>query len=134
MSNYSSAEFGVWAQTAISADFLFIYLTSLVSVELRRTMCAALDPIALLFSTGARMAVTLPWGALRFQHSQAIRAALSERCKYTTVNKMLSALRGVVKVAYQLGHMSADEYAKSCGKDCSHRIQESLRTSYLSRL
>lgn len=48
-----------------------------------------------------------------FQQIQAIRAQLAKRYQYTTANKMLSALRGVLKAAYSLGYLSPDEYAKA---------------------
>src|SRR5258708_39860301 len=76
-----------------------IYLASLGSELSRQTMLAALDTIAQIISNGGNTVATLQWGALRFQHTQAIRAALSARFKHTTANKMLSALRGVIKVA-----------------------------------
>lgn len=40
---------------------------------------------------------TLPWGALRFQHTQAVR----------------SALRQMLRVAWNLGYMTAEEYQRA---------------------
>src|SRR5947207_11351122 len=90
-----------------------IYLASLGSEHSRRTMHTALETIAQILSQGRSSAADLQWGALRFQHTQAIRAALAEKYAPATANKMLSALRGVVKIAYKLGAMSPDEYAKA---------------------
>src|SRR5579871_5700278 len=90
-----------------------VYLASLGSNQSRRTMRAALDTIAGVLSNGQDTITTFPWGALRFQHTQAVRAALSEKYAPATANKMLSALRGVVEKAYKLGYMSPDDYAKA---------------------
>ena len=55
----------------------------------------------------------LPWGQIRYSHAAAIRAKLAERYAPATTNKMLSALRGVLKEAWRLGHMSAEDYARA---------------------
>ena len=52
----------------------------------RRTMREALEVIAELLSCGACTAETLPWGALRFQHTAAVRSALAERYAPATAN------------------------------------------------
>ena len=75
----------------------------------RRTMRAALDKIAGMLITGAD-ALTINWAALRFQHTAAIRSKLAEQYSAATANKMLSALRGVLKAAWRLGQMSSDDY------------------------
>ncbi len=89
-----------------------VYLGSLARGS-RRTMRQALDTIAAIISNGQADAVTLPWGRVRFQHTAAIRQELAERYTYTTANKMLSALRGTLKAAWQLGQMSGDDYHKA---------------------
>lgn len=53
------------------------------------------------------------WGALRYQHTQAIRAQLAEGYGATTANRHLSALRGVLKEAWRLGYMTAEDYQKA---------------------
>jgi site-specific recombinase XerD len=79
----------------------------------RRTMRQALEVMAgLLLGEGANL-FTCPWGALRFQHTTAIRAALVARYRPATANKMLSALRGVLKMAWRLGQLTAEEYARA---------------------
>ena len=76
----------------------------------RRTLRAALDNIARLATSGRSNALSCNWPALRYQHTQAIRAALAARYAVATVNKHLAALRGVLCEAWKLGHMSADDY------------------------
>jgi site-specific recombinase XerD len=95
-----------------------IYLASL-AVGSRRTMGDGLGIIATLLVPKLQEKTTLerleaiPWGELRFQHSMAVRAALSEKYSYATTNKMLSALRGTIKTAWRLGQMSAEEYQRA---------------------
>ena len=86
-----------------------VYLASLAPGS-RRTMEHALDVIAELITGGRLDRVAMPWGALRYQHTQKIRRDLAERYAPATVNKMLSALRGVLRDAWRLGYMSAEEY------------------------
>src|SRR5258706_4258576 len=76
-------------------------------------MRQALDTIAAILTTGGCDHVTLPWGALRFQHTQAIRAVLQEKYEAATANKMLSALRQTLRAAWNLGYMSAEEYQRA---------------------
>lgn len=89
-----------------------VYLASLAAGS-RRTMRQALDTIASLLTTGGCDHITLPWGALRFQHTQAIRSALQERYEAATANKMLSALRQTLRTAWNLGYLSAEEYQRA---------------------
>lgn len=79
----------------------------------RRTMRQALDVIAALATGEACNADTMPWAALRYEHTQAIRAKLGEVYAARTANKMLSALRGVLKAAWRLGQMDSDTYARA---------------------
>lgn len=95
----------------IDSNPAVIYLSSL-STNSRRTMTNALNTIAYLLTSGHADALLLDWSRLRFQHTSAIRAALTEKYRPATVNKMLSALRGVLKTAWRLGQMSAEEYQR----------------------
>jgi len=79
----------------------------------RRTMREALNTIAALLTQGKCDAETLPWAALRYQHTAAIRAALMERNKPSMANKTLAALRGVLKECWRLGYMTAEDYHRA---------------------
>jgi len=46
---------------------------------------------------------------LRYQHAEAIRGRLAEAYAPATANKMLSAMKGVLKSCWRLGLMTADE-------------------------
>jgi hypothetical protein len=56
---------------------------------------------------------TLPWADLRYQHTQAIRAKLAETRAPAGVNKILAAVRGVLREAWRLGLIDAEEYERS---------------------
>ena len=75
----------------------------------RRTMRTSLENIARLASAGKVSALDFPWWMLRYQHSEAIRGRLAESYAPATANKMLSAMKGVLKSCWRLGLMSADE-------------------------
>ena len=90
-----------------------VYLAGLAPSS-RRTMQNALDIIAQI-GLGDENATCweLPWQRLRFQHTQALRSTLADRYAHSTANRMLSALRGVLKAAWKLELMTAEEYLKS---------------------
>ncbi len=103
-----------------------VYLASLARGS-RPTMQAALNSIArLLGAREARKApegrrklgeevtcFTVDWSRLSYQHTQAIRAALVETHTPAGANKMLSALRGVLKEAWRLGQIDAETYQRA---------------------
>lgn len=98
--------------THLNQNAAVMYLTSLNSDTGRRTMAQALNVCAGLMSNNAN-ALTVDWHELRFQHVTAIRAKLTEAYKPATVNKMLAALRGVLRCAWQAGQMSAEDFHKA---------------------
>ncbi len=102
------------AVTTVPADQhpALVYLASLAPGS-RRTMRQALDVMAAMLTAGQCDHRTLPWGALRFQHTQAVRSALMQRYSAATANKMLSALRQVLRTAWRLNYMAADEYQRA---------------------
>ena len=91
---------------------IWVYLFRLAPGSLR-TMASALKIIAKMGPDDADTLVTFRWPNLRYRHTVAIRAALAARYKPTTVNKMLAALRGVLKECQKLGWMSADDFQKA---------------------
>jgi site-specific recombinase XerD len=62
-----------------------------------------------LASAGEARALEFPWWMLRYQHTEAIRAKLAQGNAPATANKVLSAMKGVLKYSWRLGLMSADE-------------------------
>ena len=89
-----------------------VYLARLAPGS-RRSQKAALEAIAGLLTGGRLGAEELPWHQLRYQHTQALRAALAERYAPSTANRHLAALRGVLREAWRLGLMSAEELQRA---------------------
>jgi site-specific recombinase XerD len=87
----------------------YVYLAHLAPGS-RRTMAQALKVIAAL---AGQHPDTLDWAGLRYQHTQAIRARLAETRSPAGVNKILAALRGVLKEAWRLGLMDAETYHRA---------------------
>ena len=87
-----------------------VYLGSLKESG-RRPQKQALDVIAQLL--GFDDCLSVPWELLRFQHTTAIRAAVMERYKPASANRMLSALRKTLRAAWQLEQMSAEDYQRA---------------------
>lgn len=79
----------------------------------RRAMQTALNTIAHLASQGQCSALEFPWERLGYQHTAAVRAALTQRYAPATVNKQLAALRGVLRECWRLGLMSAEAYQRA---------------------
>lgn len=101
------------AYPALDQNPAAVYLAHLKPTG-RRTMRQALTVIAGLLTQGKADALTCPWPALRFQHTSAIRATLADLYKPATANKMIAALRGVLKMAWRLNLMTAEDYARAC--------------------
>ncbi len=89
-----------------------VYLAGL-SAGSRRTMLGALDTMAGLAAGGRADARSFPWHELRHQHTAAIRSRLAEQYSAATANKMLAALRGVLKAAWRLGLMDGETYHRA---------------------
>ena len=71
------------------------------------------DPEKLPRAEKALLAEALPWHKLGYQHTNALRALLAERHSASYANKILSAVRGALKAAWQLGLMDADAYMRA---------------------
>lgn len=89
-----------------------MYLTSLGSESGRRSMRQALNVCAGLLSNNAD-AASFAWHEVRFQHVAAIRSKLQEHYKPASVNKILWALKGTLRSAWQCGQMTAEDYYKA---------------------
>lgn len=89
-----------------------VYLARLAPGS-RRTMSEALNVVASILTTNRYDMQSLDWSALRYQHTAAVRSVLADLYAPTTANKMLAALRGVLREAWRLGQMSAEDYHRA---------------------
>ena len=88
-----------------------IYLASLAKNS-RPAMLSALDKMAERMQHGSE-AYTFPWQGLRFKHTQALRAWLGEEYAPRSINRMICAVRGVMKAAWNNGMISTDDYHRA---------------------
>ena len=77
----------------------------------RRTMTTALEAVARLLcgSPGYRLC---PWHEVRNEHLSALRAVLQAKYAPATVNKHLTAVRGVLRECWRQGLMDGDAYRR----------------------
>ena len=101
-------------QTVVADNPVTIYLSRMANKRTRDVQRQALDTIAGMISGGSvTNCFVVAWADLRYTHTQAIRTALAERYAAATCNRMLSALRGVLKAAFRMGAMSAEDYQRA---------------------
>lgn len=96
-----------------------VYLDTLADGS-ERTMRDALDAIARIHSRGQYDRMGIDWAALRYEDTQEIRRLLlakrpkrAKRLSPASVNKSLSALRGVLRECWRLKLMSSEEYRRA---------------------
>ena len=95
---------------AIDRNAGAVYIASLPAKSGQRTQAQALRVIAQIFNADLN---TLNWGAIRYQHTAAIRAELAKRYSPASANKIMSALRQALKQAWLLGDMTAEDYRRA---------------------
>lgn len=88
------------------------YLASLGKSS-QRTMYGSLVIIAGILTGGQCDPLTLPWWRLKRSHVLAVRAWLIEHKAPSTGQKYMAALRGVLKEAWRMGHLSMEEYHRA---------------------
>ena len=89
-----------------------VYLAGL-GERSRRVQLHALGVAADIMSNGRADVWSFPWAELRYQHTQALRAALGRRYAPATANRTLAAVRRVIREAERLGLIDADTSARA---------------------
>ena len=89
-----------------------VYLASLGPGS-RRAMRQALSVIAELLTGTQTDPLQVPWWSVQYQHSQALRSRLMERYSPASANKIMAALRGVLREAWRLGFMDAETFHRA---------------------
>jgi integrase len=96
-----------------------VYLSTLTSAQSRYTMENALRTVVALITNRNVENVTreamlgFQWQRLRYQHTAAIRARLADQYAPANANRIISALRGVLKETWRLGYISAEEFQRA---------------------
>jgi integrase len=88
---------------------VLLYLARLAPAS-GRTQREALDRIARFVTDGQAPATAVQWQFLTGEQTHAIRRELSVRYAPTTTNRLLAALRGVLKETWRLGLMDPAAY------------------------
>ena len=94
----------------VTANPAALYMANLSKGSQGMRQC--LDTIARILDA-QHDAESYPWETVTYRESMAVRLALVERYKPSTVNKMLSTLRGVLKQTWRLGLIDADTYHRA---------------------
>ena len=100
------------APTPLTEHPAAVYLAAL-SPGSRSAMKQALDAIAKILTSNECDALTLNWAELRYKHTALLRCILMEKYAPATANKMLSALRRVLKEALRLELMDARDFTRA---------------------
>ena len=97
--------------TLIDQHPAVVYLDSLLTDDARRRMAWALNNMAEMLGYSDMLAVD--WSQLRYKDTSSLRSKLIEMYKPSTCKNNLVALRGVLKYAYLLGQMTAEDYREA---------------------
>lgn len=100
------------ADLPASRNPVTVYLAGLQSEASRRTMRSSLRTLTRMVIGNGADPEDVPWWRAEYQHAAALRARLAEEYAPATVNKHLSALRGVLREAWRLGLMDAEAYQR----------------------
>lgn len=94
-----------------------VFLKSRRSDSTRRTVKRHLDQIAKMLLADENVDATdVNWGSVRYAHTTDIRSQLIASDKEyspSTINSILSALRGILKQAWLLEQMTAEDYHRA---------------------
>ena len=111
LANTSQSSIEVIEQQPLDQNPAAVYLAGLKPTG-RRSQQQGLNVIADLL--GFSDCFSVPWGALRFQHTQAVKTKLEARYSSpATVNRCLCALRKTLKAAWRLGQIDQTDYARA---------------------
>jgi len=103
---------GVHIASAPEASPVTVYLAQL-SPSSRRAVRRDLEVIAGILSGGEADAEGIPWHFVRYSHAAVIRQSLAEKYASASANRMLSSLRGVLREAWNLGLLPAEDYQRA---------------------
>lgn len=88
-----------------------VYVASLSTPKSRSTAVEALRRLAPIF--GFESWEAIPWSQVTARETELARAVVGEKFRPATARLTLSILKGVLKYAFKLGHMSAEQYQRA---------------------
>ena len=88
--------------------------TFLASLTTDRSRTVTRQGLAAIATIAGFEPDAMPWASLRYEHTTFIRSELIKRFAPATCNRLLSALRGVLREAWRLGEMSAEDFQRAC--------------------
>lgn len=95
---------------SLTANPVDMYLAG-KSPATKRMVISHMNKVAILFDYPDYQHT--PWGAIRYEHVQTLLSALQQqKLAHTTINAILSAVRGTAKAAMGMRQMSADDYQR----------------------
>jgi integrase/recombinase XerD len=89
-----------------------VYLSGLANQRVRDVQRQAVETVS-EYLIGSKDILSINWSKLRYSHCQMIRSKLVEHYSASTTNRILSALRGVLKAAFLNDQMKAEDYQKA---------------------
>lgn len=104
-------------------SYAYAYLQSLAPSG-RPSMLSGLDVIAGMLDRTTD-AYTFPWHRLNAIHVKVLSQRLADKYKPRSVNRMVAAVRGVLNVAWEAGHLDTETKA---------RLQSALKSASTSSL
>lgn len=114
-----------------------LYLLNLTTLVSRNTQRYALNHFVRFMEPGTNLQ-TFPWQLLRAEHLLVYRDSLIARLKPKTVNRMITALRGVAKMAWLSGLIGAENYARIREvkkiRDKSPRVGRDLANAHIQAM
>jgi hypothetical protein len=106
-------ELAIGASGEGSAEILLTVYLARLSPGSRPAMRSALEKVALVLTGGRSNAHTFPWAELRHAQVTLLRAALAAELAPRTVNRHLSAVRGILREAWSAGLMDTDSFYRA---------------------
>jgi site-specific recombinase XerD len=101
-------------------------------------MLQSLRVVVAIVAPGASVAA-FPWHKLNYQHMTAVRSRLAAKYSPSTANKILAAVRGVLRAAFALGQVNAEVLTRATSMKsvrgeravkCRAVTQEELRAMF----
>jgi hypothetical protein len=100
--------------TTADRNAAMVYLAALPSPKSRRSQMQVIRQIADWLGGPVD---AIPWGALEYQHTTALRTRAMESYAPATARKYIAALKGILKHAWRLGLMDGEQYQRASDLD-----------------